>query len=205
MVRRILTACSFLVVASVAARTLPAQAIAPMQDKEFLAGITPESWAHKAEGLEPCPTTTSAGQLAEQKWQVDSLAGTLSLPSDFHEAPVEGMVDGKRWIGGDSSTVEVHGTKALYRGGLGMGNMDIGRPLGMPTACALVLEGHPAPSHTLRVTRPIHGDTLYVDTPSIVVRYAVGLQFVVLTHSPARQAMLLTALKSLKVSPVTPH
>jgi hypothetical protein len=108
-------------------------------------------------------------------------------------------MDGKRWVGADSTSIEIHGTHAMYRGAMGMGGMDIGRPLGT-TTCALTLASRPAPSHTLALTRPVHGDTLYVDTPNTVIRNGVGLQFIVLTNSPARQAKLLAVVQSLKVA-----
>jgi hypothetical protein len=51
------------------------------------------------------------------------------------------------------------------------------------------------------LTRPRHGDTLYVDTPNTVVRNGVGLQFIILTHSPAQQAALRAAAQTIKLSP----
>ena len=89
---------------------------------------------------------------------------------------------------------------SLYRGGMGMGGMDIGRPLGTST-CALTLQGRPAPSHRMQLTRPAHGDTLNVDTPNTVIRNAVGLQLIILTHSAEREAQLLAAAQSLEVGP----
>jgi len=169
------------------------------QEVEFRHGLTPDSWAKNADGLPKCTIASAGTDLVDQKWKSDSLEGTVSLPKDFREAPVGAGADGNRWIGADSSTIEVHGTHALYRGNMGMGGMDIGRPLGTST-CALTLEGRPAPSHTLMLTRPAHGDTLYVDTPNTVIRNGVGLQFVVLTNSPARKAQLLAVVQSLKVS-----
>lgn len=149
--------------------------------------------------MSKCAVTPPGTELVDQKWKSDSLEGTVSLPKDFRETPVSAGADGNRWVGADSSTIEVHGTHALYRGNMGMGGMDIGRPLGT-TTCALTLEGRPAPSHTLRLTRPAHGDTLYVDTPNTVIRNGVGLQFVILTNSPAREAQLLAVVQSLKVA-----
>jgi hypothetical protein len=169
------------------------------QEVEFRQGLTPETWAKNADGMSKCAVTSAGGDLVDQKWATDSLAGTLSLPKDFHEEPVSAGTDGKRWVGADSTSIEIHGTHALYRGNMGMGGMDIGRPLGT-TTCALTLEGRAAPSHTLALTRPVHGDTLYVDTPTTVIRNGVGLQLIVLTNSPARQARLLAAVQSLKVS-----
>ena len=80
-----------------------------------------------------------------------------------------------------------------------MGGMDIGRTLGT-SACALTLAGRPAPSHKMQLTRPAHGDTLNVDTPNTVIRNAVGLQIIILTHSAEREAQLLAAAQSLKVA-----
>ena len=171
------------------------------QEKEFRASLTPDSWAKNADGMDKCAVAPISAKVVEQKWKTDSLEGTLSLPSDFHEVPATGTVDGNRWIGADSSSIEVHGNRALFRGGMGMGGMDIGRPLGTATTCALTLEGRAAPSHTLMLTRPLHGDTLYVDTPNTVVRNGVGLQFIILTHTTAQQAVLRAAAQSLKVSP----
>lgn len=171
------------------------------QEREFRESLTPESWAKGADGMDKCTIATAAPQSVEQKWKTDSLEGVISLPRDFHEAPATGSVDGNRWIGADSSSIEVHGNRALFRGGMGMGGMDIGRPLGAPTTCALTLDGRAAPSHTLMLTRPRHGDTLYVDTPNTVVRNGVGLQFIILTHSTAQQAVLRAAAQTLKVSP----
>lgn len=171
------------------------------QEREFRESLTPDSWAKGAEGMDKCAVAPPSAQADEHKWKTDSLEGVLSLPRDFHEVPATGTVDGNRWIGADSSSIEVHGNRALFRGGMGMGGMDIGRPLGAPTTCALTLEGRPAPSHTLMLTRPRHGDTLYVDTPNTVVRNGVGLQFIILTHSPAQQAALRAAAQSLKLSP----
>jgi hypothetical protein len=176
-----------------------AQGMSP-QEREFRESLTPDSWAKNADGMDKCTVAPASAKVVEQKWKTDSLEGTLSLPSDFHEVPAKGTVDGNRWIGADSSTIEVHGNRALFRGGMGMGGMDIGRPLGAPTTCALTLEGRPAPSHTLMLTRPVHGDTLYVDTPNTVVRNGVGLQFIILTHTTAQQAALRAAAQSLKVS-----
>jgi hypothetical protein len=170
------------------------------QEQEFRASLTPDAWARGADGMEKCTVAPATTQLAEQKWKTDSLEGVLSLPRDFHEVPATGTVDGNRWMGADSSTIEVHGNRALFRGGMAMGGMDIGRPLGLPTTCALTLEGRAAPSHTLMLTRPQHGDTLYVDTPNTVIRNGVGLQFILLTHSPAQQTALRAAVQSLKVS-----
>jgi hypothetical protein len=175
------------------------QGVISNQEVEFRRGLTPDSWAKNADGLPKCTIAAAGTNLVDQKWKSDSLEGTVSLPKDFREAPVGAGADGNRWIGADSSTIEVHGTHALYRGNMGMGGMDIGRPLGTST-CALTLEGRPAPSHTLMLTRPAHGDTLYVDTPNTVIRDGVGLQFVVLTNSPARKAQLLAVVQSLKVS-----
>lgn len=169
------------------------------QEVEFRHGLTPETWAKNADGMPPCAVAAPGADLVEQKWATDSLAGTLSLPKDFHEEPVSAGADGKRWVGADSTSIEIHGTHALYRGNMGMGGMDIGRPLGT-TTCALTIEGRAAPSHTLSLTRPAHGDTLYVDTPTTVIRNGVGLQFVVLTNSPAREAKLRAAVQSLKVA-----
>jgi hypothetical protein len=199
--------CAVLIGASVAAARSSAQSPdAPMpprgispQELEFWRGLTPDGWAKGAEGMPKCSVSSSVSDLVEQKWKTDSLEGVLSLPKDFREAPVAAGADGNRWIGADSSSVEIHGTHSLYRGGMGMGGMDIGRPLGT-TACALTLEGRPAPSHKLQLTRPAHGDTLNVDTPNTVIRNAVGLQLVILTHTPAREAELLAAAQSLKVA-----
>ncbi len=171
-----------------------------LQEVEFRHGLTPESWAKNADGLPRCAVGAAGAELVDQKWKSDSLEGTVSLPKEFREAPVNAGADGNRWIGADSSSIEIHGTHALYRGNMGMGGMDIGRPLGT-TACALTLEGRPAPSHTLMLTRPSHGDTLYVDTPNTVIRNGVGLQFIVLTNSPARKAQLLAVVQSLMVAP----
>jgi hypothetical protein len=175
------------------------QALSP-QEKEFRASLTPESWAKNADGMERCAVAAAPSQTAERKWSTDSLAGTISLPSDFHEVPATGTADGNRWIGADSSSIEVHGNRALFRGGMGMGGMDIGHPLAAATTCALTLEGRAAPSHTLMLSRPIHGDTLYVDTPNTVIRNGVGLQIIILTHSTAQQAALRAAAQSLKVA-----
>lgn len=170
-----------------------------LQELEFWRGLTPEGWAKGADGMPKCTVSPAGADLVELKWKTDSLEGVVSLPKDFREAPVAAGADGNRWIGADSSSVEIHGTHALYRGGMGMGGMDIGRPLGT-TTCALTLEGRPAPSHRLQLTRPAHGDTLNVDTPNTVVRNAVGLQIIILTHSPDREAQLLGAAQSLKVA-----
>jgi hypothetical protein len=169
-----------------------------LQELEFWRGLTPEGWAKGAEGMEKCPVSSPGADVVELKWKTDSLEGVLSLPRDFKAAPLAAGVDGNRWIGADSSSVEIHGTHALYRGGMGMGGMDIGRPLGT-TTCALTLEGRPAPSHRMQLTRPAHGDTLNVDTPNTVIRNAVGLQLIILTHTPEREAQLLGAAQSLKV------
>ena len=146
-----------------------------------------------------CAVSSPGTDVVEQKWKTDSLEGVVSLPKDFREAPVAAGADGNRWIGADSSSVEIHGTHALYRGGMGMGGMDIGRPLGTST-CSLMLEGRQAPTHKMQLTRPAHGDTLNVDTPNTVIRNGVGLQFIILTHTPAREAQLLAAAQSLKVA-----
>ena len=50
------------------------------------------------------------------------------------------------------------------------------------------------------LTRPTHGDTLYVDTPNTVIRHGVGLQFIILTNNAAREAQLLAVAQSLKLS-----
>ncbi|MBA2684283.1 MAG: hypothetical protein H0U66_07330 [Gemmatimonadaceae bacterium] len=168
------------------------------QEVDFRQGLTPDTWAKNADGMARCAVTSAGSDLVDLRWSTDSLDGTVSLPKDFHEEPVSAGADGKRWVGADSTSVEIHGTHALYRGNMGMGGMDIGRPLGT-TTCALTLEGRPAPTHTLMLTRPAHGDTLYVDTPNTVIRNGVGLQFIVLTNSPAREAKLLAAVQSLKV------
>ena len=170
-----------------------------LQEVEFRHGLTPESWAKNADGMPKCAIAAPGTALVDQKWKSDSLEGTVSLPGDFRETPVSAGADGNRWVGADSSSIELHGTHALYRGSMGMGGMDIGRPLGT-TTCALTLEGRAAPTHTLMLTRPAHGDTLYVDTPNTVIRNGVGLQFVILTSSPARKAQLLAAVQSLKVA-----
>lgn len=175
------------------------------QEKEFRESLTPDSWAKGAEGMEKCAVAPPAAQTVEAKWKTDSLEGVLSLPRDYREVPATGTADGNRWLGADSSSIEVHGNRALFRGGMGMGGMDIGRPLGAPTTCALTLEGRAAPSHTLMLTRPLHGDTLYVDTPNTVIRNGVGLQFIILTHSPTQQAALRAAVQSLKVASAGTH
>jgi hypothetical protein len=180
----------------------PPRGISP-QELEFRRGLTPEGWAKGADGMPKCAVSASGTDVVEQKWKTDSLEGVVSLPKDFREAPLAAGVDGNRWIGADSSSVEIHGTHALYRGGMGMGGMDIGRPLGT-TTCALTLEGRQAPSHKMQLTRPAHGDTLNVDTPNTVVRNGVGLQFIILTHTPAREAELLAAAQSLKVASKSP-
>jgi hypothetical protein len=170
-----------------------------LQELEFRLSLTPDGWAKNAEGMTKCAVGTVAADVVAQKWKTDSLEGVVSLPKDFREAPVAAGADGNRWVGSDSSSVEIHGTHALYRGGMGMGGMDIGRPLGT-TACALTLGGRTAPSHTMLLTRPAHGDTLYVDTPNTVVRNGVGLQFIILTHTLAREAELLAAAQSLELA-----
>jgi hypothetical protein len=170
-----------------------------LQELEFWQGLTPEGWARNAEGMPKCTVSSVGGDVVELKWKTDSLQGVVSLPKDFKEVPLAAGMDGNRWIGADSSSVEIHGTHSLYRGGMGMGGMDIGRPLGT-SECALTLEGRPAPSHKMQLTRPVHGDTLNVDTPNTVIRNAVGLQFIILTHTPEREAQLLAAAQSLKVA-----
>lgn len=170
-----------------------------LQELEFRQSLTPDSWAKNADGLDRCKVGATGSDLIDLKWKTDSLEGVVSLPKDFHEAPVAAGADGNRWIGADSSSIEIHGTHALYRGGMGMGGMDIGRPVGT-SVCALTLGGRAAPSHTLMLTRPAHGDTLYVDTPNTVVRNGVGLQLIILTHTPAREAQLLAAAQSLTLA-----
>lgn len=170
-----------------------------LQELEFWQGLTPEGWAKGAEGMPKCAVSPVGTDTVQLKWKTDSLEGVVSLPKDFKEAPLAAGVDGNRWIGADSSSVEIHGTHSLYRGGMGMGGMDIGRPLGTST-CALTLEGRPAPSHKMQLTRPAHGDTLNVDTPNTVIRNAVGLQIIILTHTAEREAQLLAAAQSLKVA-----
>jgi hypothetical protein len=176
----------------------PARGIS-LQELEFRQSLTPESWAKGADGMPKCAVASPAADAVEMKWKTDSLEGVVALPKEFHEVAVAAGADGNRWVGADSSSIEIHGTHALYRGGMGMGGMDIGRPLGT-TACALALEGRAAPSHTMLLTRPAHGDTLYVDTPNTVIRNGVGLQFIILTNSPAREAQLRAAAQSLKVA-----
>ena len=175
------------------------QSVSP-QEMEFRHGLTPEGWAKGADSMAKCTVSSLAADAIEMKWKTDSLEGVLSLPKDFREAPSKPGVEGNRWIGADSSSVEIRGTHALYRGNMGLGGMDIGRPLGT-TTCALTLESRAAPTHTMRLTRPVHGDTLNVDTPNTVIRNGVGLQFIILTHTSARQAELLAAAQTLKVSP----
>ncbi|MEO8879457.1 MAG: hypothetical protein ABI446_03595 [Gemmatimonadaceae bacterium] len=177
----------------------PKAAGVSLQELEFRQGLTPEKWASNADGMTKCEIGAAGADVVDLKWKTDSLDGTLSLPKDFREAPLNGGGEGTKWIGADSSTIELRGTHALYRGNMGMGGMDIGRPLGT-TTCALTLAGRPAPAHTLMLTRPGHGDTLYVDTPNTVIRNGVGLQFIILTNSPARKAQLLAVAQSLKVS-----
>ena len=170
------------------------------QEMEFRQGLSPEGWAKGADGMAKCAVSSLPADAIQLKWKTDSLEGVVSLPKDFHEEPSKPGVEGIRWVGADSSSVEIRGTHALYRGNMGLGGMDIGRPLGT-TTCALTLESRPAPSHSMRLTRPVHGDTLNVDTPNTVVRNGVGLQLIILTHSLAREAELLAAAQSIKVSP----
>jgi hypothetical protein len=180
-----------------------AQSIPPgvsPQEMEFRQGLTPEGWAKGADGMAKCTVSSVAADAVQMKWKTDSLEGVVSLPKDFREEPPKPGVEGNRWIGADSSSVEIRGTHALYRGNMGLGGMDIGRPLGT-TTCALTLESRAAPTHTMRLTRPVHGDTLNVDTPNTVIRNGVGLQLIILTHTSARQAELLAAAQTLKVSP----
>jgi hypothetical protein len=180
-----------------------AQAIPPgvsPQEMEFRQGLSPETWSRGADGMERCAVSSLGADAIQLNWKTDSLAGVVSLPKDFRESPPSPGVEGNRWIGADSSSVEIRGTHALYRGNMGLGGMDIGRPLGT-TTCALTLESRPAPTHTLRLTRPVHGDTLSVDTPNTVIRNGVGLQIIILTHTPARRAELLAAAQTLKVAP----
>jgi hypothetical protein len=167
------------------------------QEMEFRQGLSPETWAKGADGMAKCTVSSLGADAIQLKWKTDSLEGVVSLPKDFREIPLPAGIEGNRWVGADSSSVEIH---ALYRGNMGLGGMDIGRPLGT-TTCALTLESRPAPTHTLRLTRPVHGDTLNVDTPNTVIRNGVGLQFIILTHTPAREAELLAAAQSLKVGP----
>ena len=200
--------CAALIGATVGAASARAQSSdspAPppgisLQELEFWQGLTPEKWAKGAEGMPKCPVSSVGTEVVQLKWKTDSLEGVVSLPKDFKEAPLAAGVDGNRWIGADSSSVEIHGTHSLYRGGRGMGGMDIGRPLGT-SPCALTLQGRPAPSHRMQLTRPAHGDTLNVDTPNTVIRNAVGLQLIILTHSAEREAQLLAAAQSLEVGP----
>jgi hypothetical protein len=198
--------CAALIGATVSAASARAQSSdspAPppgisLQELEFWHGLTPEGWAKGAEGMPSCSVSSVGADAVQLQWKTDSLEGVISLPKDFKEAPLAAGVDGRRWIGTDSSSVEIHGTHSLYRGGMGMGGMDIGRPLGTST-CALTLHGRPAPSHRLQLTRPAHGDTLNVDTPNTVIRNGVGLQLIILTHSAEREAQLLAAAQSLQV------
>lgn len=180
-----------------------AQAASPgvsPQEMEFRRGLSPETWAKSADGMAKCTVSSPAADAIQLAWKTDSLEGVVSLPKDFRESPLPAGTEGNRWVGADSSSVEIRGTHALYRGNMGFGGMDIGRPLGT-TTCALTLESRPAPTHTLRLTRPVHGDTLNVDTPNTVIRNGVGLQFIILTHTPAREAELLAAAQTLKVAP----
>ncbi len=170
-----------------------------LEEFDFRSGLTPEKWAANADGMPKCAIAAAATDAVDQQWKTDSLEGTLSLPKDFREVPLNSGGEGKKWVGADSSSIELRGTHALYRGNMGMGGMDIGRPLGT-TTCALTLAGRQAPSHTLMLTRPAHGDTLYVDTPNTVVRHGVGLQFIILTNNAAREAQLLAVAQSLKLS-----
>lgn len=174
------------------------QGVSP-QEMEFRQGLSPESWAKGADGMSKCTVSAVAADAVQMKWKTDSLEGVVSLPRDFREEPAKPGIEGNRWVGADSSSVEIRGTHALYRGNMGLGGMDIGRPLGT-TTCALMLESRAAPTHTMRLTRPVHGDTLNVDTPNTVIRNGVGLQFIILTHTSARQAELLAAAQTLKVS-----
>ena len=175
------------------------QGVSP-QEMEFRQGLSPESWAKGADGMPKCTVSSLAADAVPMKWKTDSLEGVISLPKDFREEPSKPGVEGNRWIGADSSSVEIRGTHALYRGNMGLGGMDIGRPLGT-TTCALMLESRAAPTHTMRLTRPVHADTLNVDTPNTVIRNGVGLQFIILTHTSAREAELLAASQTLKVAP----
>ncbi|HEV7702695.1 MAG TPA: hypothetical protein VGO46_00325 [Gemmatimonadaceae bacterium] len=170
------------------------------QEMEFRQGLSPEGWAKGADGMEKCTVSALAADAIQLKWKTDSLEGVVSLPKDFREEPPKPGVEGNRWVAADSSSFEIRGTHALYRGNMGLGGMDIGRPLGT-TTCALTLESRAAPSHSMRLTRPVHGDTLNVDTPNTVIRNGVGLQFIILTHTPAREAELLAAAQSIKVTP----
>lgn len=170
-----------------------------VDELDFRNGLTPEKWAANADGMSKCAIPDATTDAVEQQWKTDSLEGTLALPKDFREAPLNGGGEGKKWVGADSSSIELRGTHALFRGNMGMGGMDIGRPLAT-TTCALTLAGRQAPSHTLMLTRPAHGDTLYVDTPNTVVRHGVGLQFIILTNNAAREAQLLAVAQSLKLS-----
>lgn len=198
--------CAALIGTAFVAASANAQGEAPKlpgvspQEMEFRQGLSPDTWAKSADGMAKCTVSSLGADAVQQKWKTDSLEGVVSLPKDFREAPQAAGVEGNRWIGSDSSSVEIRGTHALYRGNMGLGGMDIGRPLGT-TTCALTLESRPAPTHTLRLTRPAHGDTLNVDTPNTVIRNGVGLQLIILTHSPARQAELLAAAQTLKVAP----
>ena len=171
-----------------------------LQELEFRQGLSPETWAKGADGMAACTVSSLAPDAVQLKWKTDSLEGVVSLPKDFREVPLPAGAEGNRWVGADSSSLEIRGTHALYRGNMGIGGMDIGRPLGT-TTCALRLASRPAPTHTLRLTRPVHGDTLNVDTPNTVIRNGVGLQIIILTHTPSREAELLAAAQSLAVAP----
>ena len=109
--------------------------------------------------LPPLPTTVAPG-LADQPWHVDSLDGTIALPTGFR--PTQSSSPNSKepaWFGPDSSYVTVLGRQALQGLAFGRGYLDMGKPIGHSRRCAARWLGREVPLTATRFeppTRPGH-------------------------------------------------
>ena len=137
----------------------------------------------------PAPSPSSV----VQRWRVDSLRGTMSLPARYRSAPNDQAR--VRWVDADSSVLELHGAAALS--GLAMAG-EVGRTVPEPS-CALPFLGRRASTPRALLVRGGEIDTVFFAAPGMAAPKGGGVQALILAQSASARDELLTALTTLRL------
>jgi hypothetical protein len=180
-------AALLLAIAVVACRPQPE----PNSDEEITADELEASAARHPD----CVLTRVSPTSVVQRWQVESLRGTVSLPAHYRFAPNEEAR--VRWVDANSSVLELHGTTAL--GGLAMAG-DVGESV-HETPCALRFLGRRAFTPRLLLLRANGTDTVFVGAPGMAVPSGGGIQALIFAQSTVARDELLAALTTLQLDP----
>ncbi len=154
--------------------------------------------------LPPLPTTVAPG-LADQPWHVDSLDGTIALPTGFR--PTQSSSPNSKepaWFGPDSSYVTVLGRQALQGLAFGRGYLEMGKPIGHSRRCAARWLGREVPL-TATHSGAYTAHTLFTTEVSTVVRPNAGIVVMIITRAAGRETDLLSALQAFRFSVSRPQ